>query len=48
MISSEMEELMGMSDRIMVLAEGYISGELKRDEFDQEQIMQLASEERRD
>ena len=48
MISSEMDELMGMSDRIMVLAEGYISGELKRDEFDQEQIMQLASEERRD
>lgn len=43
LISSEMEELMGMSDRIIVLAEGRISGELKKDEFDQETIMKLAS-----
>lgn len=40
MISSEMEELMGMSDRIIVLSEGYITGELNREEFDQESIMQ--------
>lgn len=43
LISSEMEELMGMSDRIVVLAEGRITGELKKDEFDQETIMKLAS-----
>lgn len=43
MISSEMEELMGMSDRILILAEGHMTGELKKDEFDQERIMQLAS-----
>jgi ribose transport system ATP-binding protein len=43
LISSEMEELMGMSDRILVLAEGRITGELQRDEFTQERIMAYAS-----
>ena len=43
MISSEMEELMGMSDRIMVLAEGEVTGELEKDEFSQETIMAYAS-----
>ena len=43
MISSEMEELMGMSDRILILAEGNMTGELNKSEFDQERIMQLAS-----
>lgn len=43
MISSEMEELMGMSDRIVVLAEGKMTGTLTRDEFDQEKIMSYAS-----
>ena len=43
MISSEMEELMGMVDRIIVLAEGKISGEILRNEFDQELIMSYAS-----
>lgn len=46
MISSEMEELMGMSDRIIILAEGEISGQLQKGEFDQETIMQFASKER--
>ena len=46
MISSEMEELMGMSDRIVILAEGSVSGEIPREEFNQELIMQLASKER--
>jgi ABC-type sugar transport system, ATPase component len=36
MISSEMEEVMGMSDRIIVLREGRISGMLNRKEFNQE------------
>lgn len=43
MISSEMEELMGMSDRILVLSEGRITGELQRGEYNQELIMQYAS-----
>ncbi len=44
MISSEMEEVMGMSDRIIVLQEGRISGELERKDFDQETIMGFASQ----
>lgn len=43
MISSEMEELMGMSDRIIVLAEGNMTGELSKGEFSQETIMAFAS-----
>lgn len=44
MISSEMEEVMGMSDRILVLRDGRIVGELERKEFSQETIMALASQ----
>jgi ribose transport system ATP-binding protein len=43
LISSEMEELIGMSDRIIVLREGKITGELMKSEFDQNTIMRLAS-----
>jgi ribose transport system ATP-binding protein len=43
MISSDMEEVLGMSDRIVVLAEGTVSGELKKDEFSQERVLALAS-----
>lgn len=43
MISSEMEELMGMSDRIIVLSEGRVTGELSKEDFDQETIMRYAS-----
>lgn len=43
LISSEMEELMGMSDRIIVLAEGRITGELQKEEFNQNTIMRMAS-----
>ncbi len=43
MISSEMEELIGMSDRILVLHDGRITGELGKTEFSQEAIMNLAS-----
>ncbi|MCP1109029.1 ribose transport system ATP-binding protein [Lachnospiraceae bacterium PF1-21] len=46
MISSEMEELMGMSDRIVVLSEGKMTGELAKEEFNQEVIMEFASEAR--
>lgn len=37
-----MEELLGMSDRIVVLSEGKLTGELQRDEFDQAAILKLA------
>jgi len=43
MISSEMEELMGMADRIFVLSEGRMAGVLNREEFDQERIMSSAA-----
>lgn len=43
LISSEMEEVLGLSDRIVVLFEGRQMGILNRDEFDQERIMTLAS-----
>ena len=45
MISSEMPELIGMSDRIIVMSEGKVSGELSREEFSQETILELASNE---
>ncbi len=32
-----------MSDRVIVMREGHIMGELERDELGQEQIMQLAT-----
>ncbi len=43
MISSDMEELLGMSDRIVVLSEGRVSGELTKDQFTQENVLTLAS-----
>ena len=43
MVSSDMEEKLGMSDRIIVLHEGLVSGELMRGEFSQERVLQLAS-----
>lgn len=42
MISSETEEILGMSDNIMVMHEGKVSGFLKRDQASQEKIMTLA------
>ncbi len=43
MISSEMDECMGMADRIVVMHEGSITAELQRSEFSQEKIMYAAS-----
>ena len=43
LISSEMEELMGMSDRIMVLCEGKLTGMLNRKDFNPDTIMSYAS-----
>ena len=42
MISSDMEEVIGVSDRILVMHEGRISGELERDQFSEHHVMQLA------
>lgn len=43
MISSEMEELMGMSDRIIVLSEHKMTGELEKEYFNADKIMTYAS-----
>lgn len=43
MITSDMEELLGMSDRIVVLHEGTVAGELQKDEFSQSEVLRLAS-----
>lgn len=43
MISSELPELLGMCDRIYVMAKGRIQGELARPDFSQENIMRLAT-----
>jgi inositol transport system ATP-binding protein len=43
MISSELPELIGMCDRIYVMAEGRITGEVFRSDFSQELIMQYAT-----
>ena len=43
MISSEMPELLGMSDRIMVMCNGKLTGELSGSEATQENIMSLAT-----
>ena len=42
MISSEMPEILGMSDRIVVMHEGHVKGELLRKDASQETIMQMA------
>jgi len=41
-ISSEMEELMGVCDRILIMSHGELVGELNRSEFSQEEILTLA------
>lgn len=43
MISSEMPELIGMCDRVIVMHEGRLKGELQRCELTQEKIMTLAA-----
>jgi len=42
MISSDMEEVIGVSDRVAVMHEGRISGILNRDRFSEENILKLA------
>jgi len=44
MISSELPEVLGMSDRVYVMAAGMIKGEMPINEATQEKIMELAVE----
>ena len=43
MVTSDMEELLGMSDRIVVFGERCLAGELEKSEFSQERILDMAS-----
>jgi ribose transport system ATP-binding protein len=43
MITSDLEELLGVSDRVIVLHEGRLAGELSRDELSEEAVMRLAT-----
>ena len=47
-VSSEMEEILGMSDRTLVMHEGQITGELSREELSEQAVMQLATGRTRD
>lgn len=42
-ISSELPELIGVSDRVLVVREGRITGEVEGEDMTEEKIMQLAS-----
>lgn len=42
LISSELPEILGMSDRIYVMGRGRITGELSADQADQETVMKYA------
>ena len=44
MISSEMPEIMGMSDRVIVMCQGRVTGEFKRGELSQVEIMTSAAQ----
>jgi methyl-galactoside transport system ATP-binding protein len=43
MISSEMPELLGMTDRIVVMSEGRVAGVVDSKKTSQEEIMELAT-----
>lgn len=43
MVSSELEEIMGVADRVLVLCEGELTGELIGDEINEQSIMRLAT-----
>jgi ribose transport system ATP-binding protein len=43
MVTSDMEELLGMSDRIVVFGERCLAGTLEKSEFSQERILDMAS-----
>jgi ribose transport system ATP-binding protein len=42
-ISSEMQEVLGIADRILVMHDGVIAGELQKEEFSEEAVLNLAT-----
>ncbi|MCK4920971.1 MAG: D-xylose ABC transporter ATP-binding protein, partial [Bacteroidales bacterium] len=42
LISSDMPEIMGISDRILVIHKGKIQGELQKESFSEENILRLS------
>ena len=44
MISSELTEVMGMSDRILVMRDGRLTAEIERGQFSEENILNYAVE----
>ncbi len=42
-VSSEMAEVLGIADRVLVMQEGHLAGELSRAELSEENVMQLAT-----
>lgn len=46
MVSSDMEELLGMADRLVVLAEGQLAGQVEKAQFDAHNILDMASGQR--
>jgi len=46
MVSSEFEELIGVADRILVMSEGRLVGQVERDRFDKELLLDMASGDR--
>jgi rhamnose transport system ATP-binding protein len=44
LISSEMPEILGMSDRVVAMCNGKVTGELNRDEATQERILEMSME----
>lgn len=46
MISSELPEVLGMSDRVLVMSQGRITGELSAEEATQENVMELATQQK--
>ena len=43
MISSELPEVLGMADRVLVMYEGRLTAELSRDEADEESVIRAAT-----
>ena len=48
MISSELPEVLGMSDRVLVMSQGRLTGELSGEEATQEDVMELATQQKED
>ncbi len=42
-VSSDMEEILGVADRVLVMHDGRLAGELSRSELSEEAVMQLAT-----